>query len=243
MKKKIVITALTAMLAVSMVTPVYADDLPPIKWDVDIEQYYGYSLEGSSIPYKEWAAQYQDELLAIQDESARYDRIFQIVTDYLSIKGAGTQYVSFDEFSRGLGHCGNYTGCIDALCQIAGIESTTVSGFNGPGDNTIYHLWNLVKINGEYFYSDAMRTDNMVDHGYESEYEYCKKTKELWPTFTISNTNAERWTADEYLTKLQQLYDADKPDPSVMVDPSTIDWDNPYTNEGIVHFMGGRRVD
>lgn len=232
MKKKIVITALTAMLAASMVMPVYADNQPPIKWNVDAEQY----KYDDRMMIQDWAAQYKDELLAIPDESARYDRIFQIVTEYLSIKGTASQAITSDEFRRGLGGCGTYVACINELCKLLGIESYTVDGYNGSGDDTISHMWNLVKINGEYFYSDAMRADKFDD------YEYCMKTKELWPTFTIAGANLQHWTADEYLTRLQQLYDADKPDPSVLVDPDSVDWDNPSNNSTTVYFIDGQWV-
>ena len=95
-------------------------------------------------------------------------------------KRQGLQWVSVEDFQEGRIGCSQYTECIKLLCDIAGIECHKVSGWNGSGDDTINHIWNLVKINNEYYYSDAMRADNNHD------YDESKLTKTLWPTFTCS---------------------------------------------------------
>lgn len=207
MKKRIIITALSVMLASSSIIPAYAAGS-------------SFDLEYANVT-QDWADQYRDAILAIEGEAARYDFIFKTVTDDFTIKGSGLQWVSVEDFEEGRISCSQYTECIKLLCDIAGIECYKVDGWNGSGDDTIPHIWNLVKINNEYYYSDAMHADNNHD------YDESKLTKSLWPTFTCRA--GQLWTADEYLEKdaaeyaQQRAKDAE----NVWVDASSIDWSDP----------------
>lgn len=207
MKKKIIITALSVMLASTSIVPAYADDPR-------------YSLRFDEVR-QTWADQYKDAILAIEGEAARYDFIFKTVTDDFSIKGKGRQWITIEDFQEGRLACTEYSNCIKLLCDIAGIECHTIDGWNGAGDAGIDHVWNLVKIDNEYYYSDAMRADNNQD------YEESKLTKTLWPTFTCSA--GELWTADEYLEKRDEKYAQQraKDAENVWVKSEDIDWSDP----------------
>lgn len=207
MKKRIIITALSVMLASSSIIPAYAAG-------------YGYDIEFENIK-QSWANQYKDTLLGIEGEAARYDFIFKTVTNDFSIKGAGLQWITLEDFNQGKLGCGEYTDCIKRLCDIAGIECHKVDGWNGTGDAGINHTWNLVKIDGVYYYSDAMHADNNHD------YNESKLSKTLWPTFTCRA--GQLWTAAEYLEKdaaeyaQQRAKDAN----TTWVKSSDIDWSDP----------------
>lgn len=207
MKKRIIITALSILLASSTVMPAYAAGS-------------SFDLEYANVT-QDWADQYRDAILAIEGETDRYDFIFKTVTDDFTIKGKGLQWVSVEDFQEGRISCSQYTECIKLLCDIAGIECHKVSGWNGSGDDTINHIWNLVKINNEYYYSDAMRADNNHD------YDESKLTKTLWPTFTCSA--GQLWSADEYLEKDAGDYAKQKAADAaaVWVKSEDIDWSNP----------------
>ena len=207
MKKRIIVTALSVMLASSSIIPAYAGG-------------YGYDIEFENVR-QTWADQYRDAILNIEGEASRYDFIFKTVTEDFSIKGPGTQNVTIDDFRQGKLNCGEYSGCIKRLCDIAGIEGHTLDGWNGIGDAGIHHVWNLVKIDGVYYYSDAMRADN------NNDYNESKLSKTLWPTFTCGS--GQLWTAAEYLEKYaaeyaqQRAKDANTP----WVKSSDIDWSDP----------------
>lgn len=207
MKKRIIITALSILLASSTVMPAYAAGS-------------SFDLEYANVT-QDQADQYRDAILAIEGETDRYDFIFKTVTDDFTIKGKGLQWVSVEDFQEGRIGCSQYTECIKLLCDIAGIECHKVSGWNGSGDDTINHIWNLVKINNEYYYSDAMRADNNHD------YDESKLTKTLWPTFTCSA--GQLWSADEYLEKDAGDYAKQKAADAaaVWVKSEDIDWSNP----------------
>lgn len=207
MKKRIIITALSVMLASSSIIPAYAAG-------------YGYDIEFENVR-QTWADQYRDAILNIEGEASRYDFIFKTVTEDFSIKGPGMQLVTVDDFRQGKLNCGEYSNCIKRLCDIAGIECHTVCGWNGTGDAGIVHTWNLVKIDGVYYYSDAMRADN------NNDYSESKLSKTLWPTFTCRA--GQLWTAAEYLEKDAAEYAQQRAEDAntTWVESSDIDWSDP----------------
>lgn len=207
MKKKIIITVLSLMIASSTIIPAYAAG-------------YGYDIEFENVR-QTWADQYRDTILSIEGEAPRYDFIFKTVTDDFSIKGPGLQWITIDDFKQGKLSCSEYSNCIKLLCDIAGIECHTVVGWNGTGDDGINHVWNLVKIDGVYYYSGAMHADNNHD------YEESKLSKTLWPTFTCRA--GQLWTAAEYLEKDAADYAQQKAEDAnaVWVKSSDIDWSDP----------------
>lgn len=196
---------MSVMIASSSIVPAYAA---------------GYDIEFENVR-QTWADQYRDAILSIEGEAARYDFIFKTVTNDFSIKGAGLQWITLEDFNQGKLNCGEYTDCIKRLCDIAGIECHKIDGWNGTGDAGINHTWNLVKIDGVYYYSDAMHADNNHD------YNESKLSKTLWPTFTCRA--GQLWTAAEYLEKdaaeyaQQRAKDAN----TTWVKSSDIDWSDP----------------
>lgn len=204
-KRNAIIFTMSVMIASSSIVPAYAA---------------GYDIEFENVR-QTWADQYRDAILSIEGEAARYDFIFKTVTNDFSIKGAGLQWITLEDFNQGKLNCGEYTDCIKRLCDIAGIECHKIDGWNGTGDAGINHTWNLVKIDGVYYYSDAMHADNNHD------YNESKLSKTLWPTFTCRA--GQLWTAAEYLEKdaaeyaQQRAKDAN----TTWVKSSDIDWSDP----------------
>lgn len=84
MKKRIIITALSVMLASSSIIPAYAArpaDAPYVE--------YGESVFAV---LHEWADQYTEELKAIPDVKARYQRMFEIIFENWESPEAGSYY-------------------------------------------------------------------------------------------------------------------------------------------------------
>lgn len=81
MKKRIIITALSVMLASSSIIPVYAArpaDAPHVE--------YGESV---TVALYEWADHYIDELKSIEDIKTRYQRMFEIIYKNWESPGEG----------------------------------------------------------------------------------------------------------------------------------------------------------
>ena len=84
MKKKIIITALSVMLASTSIVPAYAalpEGAPAVEesYEVHTELY-------------KWADQYTEELKGIEDSKSRYQRMYEIIFDNWSIAPDGMYY-------------------------------------------------------------------------------------------------------------------------------------------------------
>ncbi len=95
-------------------------------------------------------------------------------------------------FVYGQSVCLGYAKATQYLLQKLGVPTTLVTGFVESGEG---HAWNLVKINGQYYYLDATWGDAsyLIDSGSESvlssiNYDYlCITTAELNKTHIIDN--------------------------------------------------------
>lgn len=208
--KKIPTIILTAMLVTTSTIPVYATG-----------NYGTYGNTDPTARFVEYANKYKDSILSIEGEAARYDFIFKTVTDDFTNKGPGRQYVSLEDYQSGKAKCSEYSLSVKSMCDIAEIECHLIDGWTGVGDAGIDHVWNLVKIDGKYYYSDAMRSDV----GYD--YEESKLSPALWSTYTCRN--GQLWSADEYLEKDAAEYAAylAENNPDNWVKSDDIDWSDP----------------
>lgn len=124
MKKKIVITALTVMLATSMVTPAYAA-LPSGAPTVT-------RAEDTSDALRTWADQFTEELKALPSDRERYYRMCELVaTNWSSI----TELVSGDkmisEYMDGRIGAEGYALMIARMCDNVGIPARQSIHFVG----------------------------------------------------------------------------------------------------------------
>lgn len=148
MKKRIIITALSVMLASSSIIPAYAALPANASTDIgDIEGYIDNSV------YNYWADQYTDELNKIPNPKDRYRRIVELVmTNWNPVKEflSGPQLV--ESYMRGEIGGGQASHMVKRMCDNTGIEAMQ-GGYlqNGYPNETAY-----VKIDGVvYCYSWA----------------------------------------------------------------------------------------
>ncbi len=67
--------------------------------------------------------------------------------------------------SKGKGVCESYSKTFALLCRLNGVECMPVWGDAGGA-----HMWNLVKINGAWYFADLTWDDLNVDQAYRSQY-------------------------------------------------------------------------
>lgn len=66
---------------------------------------------------------------------------------------------SYGVLVNGKGVCGGYASAMDKLLKAAGLESMIISGEAGEDGKYEPHVWNLVKLDGEYYHIDATWDD------------------------------------------------------------------------------------
>ena len=164
MKKKIIITALSLMIASSTIIPAYAAE--PMKWHIDPNTYnakeYGginwmlaESLEATRI----WAEGYRAQLESVPDNMGKFEAIVKIVCDTITYDEAYATLVDDYTYRDGKGVCEDYARSIMALCQVAGIHCTYETGYAYG----YAHGWNKVTLDGTPYYSDITSYDKLGD--------------------------------------------------------------------------------
>lgn len=148
MKKRIIITALSVMLASSSIIPAYAALPANASTDIgDIEGYIDHSV------YNYWADQYTDELNKIPNPKDRYRRIVELVmTNWNPVKEFLSGPQAVESYMRGEIGGGQASHMVKRMCDNTGIEAMQ-GGYlqNGYPNETAY-----VKIDGVvYCYSWA----------------------------------------------------------------------------------------
>lgn len=164
MKKKIIITALSLMIASSTIVPAYAAE--PMKWHIDPNTYnakeYGginwmlaESLEATRI----WAEGSRAQLESIPDNRDKFEAIVKIVCDTITYDESYATLVDDYTYRDGKGVCEDYARSIMALCQVAGIPCTYETGYAYG----YAHGWNKVTLDGTSYYSDITSYDKLGD--------------------------------------------------------------------------------
>ena len=112
---------------------------------------------------------------------------------------------------NGLAACEGYSRTAKLLFDEAGIESALVSGVSTDLDGTEgLHMWNAVKINGDFYYLDCTWDDPVSDDGTEVEsYSYFNLTTKM-----MSKTHSDFSynficidTEENYFVKTGRLFD------------------------------------
>lgn len=164
MKKKIIITALSVMLASSSIIPAYAAE--PMKWNIDPNTFdakeYGYpdwASAESIVATKNWAESYRDQLSGLATDAEKFDATVKIVCDFLTYDETYATLIDTYTYRDGKGVCEDYARSVMALCQVAGIPCT----FEGGYAYGYAHGWNKVTLNGVDYYSDITSYDKLGD--------------------------------------------------------------------------------
>lgn len=164
MKKRIIITALSVMLASSSIIPAYAAE--PMKWNIDPNTYNAKEYGGLNWPLAEslaatkvWAEGYREQLTVITADRDKFEAIVKIVCDTLTYDMSYATLVDNYTYRDGKGVCEDYARSIMALCQVAGIPCTYEMGYAYG----YAHGWNKVTLDGVDYYSEITSYDKIGD--------------------------------------------------------------------------------
>lgn len=135
MKKKIIITALSVMLASSSIIPAYA--ALPANASTDVEAGNGFK---DTEAFNYWADQYTDELNKIENPKDRYRRIVElVVTSWDPVKEMVGGQDAVDAYLRGEIGGDQASYVVKRMCDNTGIEAIQ-GGYlqNGYPNSTAY---------------------------------------------------------------------------------------------------------
>ncbi len=113
---------------------------------------------------------------------------------------------------NGTAACEGYSKAAKLLFDMAGIESAVLSGVSKSHDGADgAHMWNVVKINGDYYYLDCTWDDPVSDDGSSMKiYSYFNLNNEM-----ISETHSDfsydfgcEATADNYYIKTGKYFES-----------------------------------
>lgn len=194
MKKRIIITALSVMLASSSIIPAYAAE--PMKWNIDPDTYnakeYGginWMLAESLAATKVWAEGYREQLAAITADMDKFEAIVKIVCDTITYDESYATLVDNYTYRDGKGVCEDYARSVMALCRVAGIPCTYETGYAYG----YAHGWNKVTLSGVDYYSDITSYDKLGDTDLKlsatlwSDHEYRSSITEM-DVNTVANS-------------------------------------------------------
>ncbi len=104
------------------------------------------------------------------------------IARYLHDHLATNVYYSSDEDTRtyhctpysalitGSGKCESYSRAYALLCNMAGLECFMVMYDQSQSDDGVGHMWNMVKVNGNYYHVDVTHDSFTQDIGYPKNY-------------------------------------------------------------------------
>jgi hypothetical protein len=93
-----------------------------------------------------------------------YDSVIESCTYQLEGDAARTVYGAF---INGEAQCQGLSKAFKYLCNKAGLECYLVNGFNAAGEA---HMWNIVRVNGNWYHIDLTKGDSNKDF---EKYNYC----------------------------------------------------------------------
>lgn len=83
-------------------------------------------------------------------------KVYKYITNNVDYDYTYQRYSAYNAFIEGEAVCNGYTMLLYKMLKMSGIEDINiVTGTAYNGENTERHAWNLVKIEGRYYYLDA----------------------------------------------------------------------------------------
>lgn len=130
------------------------------KGDTDFMPSYGYTQEEAVGIQGSMEQAYQQVAALLPEGVSTYDKV-RVVYDYVI---GCTEYVINENdqniagvFAQGQAVCAGYAGAVQYLLERLGVESIYVSGETKMSSGG--HAWNIVNIDGSYYYVDATNGD------------------------------------------------------------------------------------
>ena len=121
---------------------------------------YGCTQEEAALAESAMEAAYQQVAAILPEGSSTYDKV-RTVYDYVI---GHTDYVANEDdqniagvFAQGRAVCAGYAGAVQYLLERLGVETIYVSGETKMSSGG--HAWNIVNIDGNYYYVDATNGD------------------------------------------------------------------------------------
>lgn len=140
--------------------------------DKNIEVYPIYNaLKGEKKSTKKKLEKIRDEIVSSIQAESDYDKV-KAVYDYVI---QNTEYVEGSQYNQSIMGamlnkqtvCAGYAKTVQYLLKALGVDSTYIAGttVKNPTDSAepVRHAWNMVKVNGDYFYLDATWGDVVSD--------------------------------------------------------------------------------
>jgi len=119
-------------------------------------------------------------------ESTPYNQLKVIHDELCKLAEYGGSSSMTDLFLSGEGICGAYADAFTYLCQLAGYDCTRVSGQVLDGSTWYLHEWNIVKIEGKWYYVDVS-SDDISSNKYRWFLKGSNAMSELFSAYTNLN--------------------------------------------------------
>ena len=88
--------------------------------------------------------------------------------------------------------CEGYARAYQYLCQRAGIQALYCTGYAYPNDSPVNHAWNILRIDGKYYYCDPTFDDGMMAGSTTVRYDNFLKSKDtFWKQHDVSPDDPE----------------------------------------------------
>ncbi len=127
-------------------------------------------------------------------ENCSYDDTAAETIDNSQKEHYHSAFTSYGALVEGKAVCQGYTNALSYLLSCVGIENTSISGKSQNAN----HIWNAVKIEGNWYYIDATWDDNAYeDAGEAYKYDYFNLTTLQLESDHIIGKTFEEMTVDE----------------------------------------------
>lgn len=104
--------------------------------------------------------------------TAKYLHDYLATSVYYSSDEETTPYhcTPYAALIQGSGKCESYSRAYALLCNMAGLECFMVMYDQDQSEDGVGHMWNMVKVNGSYYYVDVTHDSFTQDIGYPRNY-------------------------------------------------------------------------
>lgn len=198
--------ALGSTAEVTTVSNAVTRDMPSFFHLNYVQNYYTYTDWVTcrfSYPYADFAYKYKmamkgaDEILSGMPEGlSEFERAKYLWDEFL-------QYVSYGQLQGSADNiygafcirkivCEGYARAYQYLCQRAGIQALYCTGYAYPNGSPVNHAWNILRIDGKYYYCDPTFDDGMTAGSTTVRYDNFLKSKDtFWQQHDVSPDDPE----------------------------------------------------